>query len=147
MNNTNEMVVEFSSMAQNESFARMVIAAFITGTNPTLEEVSDVKTAVSEAVTNAIIHGYENQEGMVRMKACVTGREVYIEITDFGKGILDIKQAMAPMFTTKPGEERSGMGFSFMEAFMDRIEVQSTYGQGTVIKMWKEIGAERHPFE
>lgn len=147
MNNTNEMVVEFSSVAQNESFARMVIAAFITGTNPTLGEVSDIKTAVSEAVTNAIIHGYENQEGTVRMKAGVTGREVYIEITDFGKGILDVKQAMTPMFTTKPGEERSGMGFSFMEAFMDRIEVQSTYGEGTVIKMWKEIGAERHPFE
>lgn len=147
MNNTNEMVVEFSSTAQNESFARMVIAAFITGTNPTLEEVSDVKTAVSEAVTNAIIHGYENQDGMVRMKASVTDRAVYIEIADSGKGILDIKQAMEPMFTTKPGEERSGMGFSFMEAFMDRIEVQSTYGQGTIIKMWKEIGAERHPFE
>lgn len=147
MSNTNEMVVEFSSAAQNESFARMVIAAFITGTNPTLEEVSDVKTAVSEAVTNAIIHGYENRDGMVRMKASVTDRAVYIEIADSGKGILDIKQAMEPMFTTKPGEERSGMGFSFMEAFMDRIEVQSTYGQGTVIKMWKEIGAERHPFE
>lgn len=147
MNNTNEMVVEFSSVAQNESFARMVVAAFITGTNPTLEEVSDVKTAVSEAVTNSIIHGYENRDGKVRIRAKVTGREVYLEIIDYGQGILDVKKAMEPMFTTKPGEERSGMGFSFMEAFMDRIEVESTYGQGTVVKMWKEIGAGRHAFD
>lgn len=147
MSNTNEMVVEFSSVAQNESFARMVVAAFITGTNPTLEEVSDVKTAVSEAVTNSIIHGYENMDGMVRIKASVTDRKVYIEITDYGKGIEDVEKAMEPMYTTKPGEERSGMGFSFMEAFMDKLEVLSTYGEGTVVKMWKEIGARRHPFE
>lgn len=147
MHNTNEMIVEFSSVPQNESFARMVVAAFITGTNPTLEEVSDVKTAVSEAVTNSIIHGYENGDGMVRIKASVTGRSVYIEIIDHGKGIEDVKKAMEPMYTTKPGEERSGMGFSFMEAFMDRLEVESTYGQGTIVKMWKEIGAGRHPFE
>lgn len=147
MSNTNEMVVEFSSVAQNESFARMVIAAFITGTNPTLEEVSDVKTAVSEAVTNSIIHGYENMDGMVRIKASVTDRKIYIEITDYGKGIEDVEKAMEPMYTTKPGEERSGMGFSFMEAFMDRLEVCSVYGEGTVVKMWKEIGAGRHPFE
>ncbi len=147
MSNTNEMVVEFSSVAQNESFARMVVAAFITGTNPTLEEVSDVKTAVSEAVTNSIIHGYENMDGMVRIKASVTNRKVYIEITDYGKGIEDVEKAMEPMYTTKPGEERSGMGFSFMEAFMDKLEVLSTYGEGTVVKMWKEIGAGRHPFE
>lgn len=147
MSNTNEMVVEFSSVAQNESFARMVVAAFITGTNPTLEEVSDVKTAVSEAVTNSIIHGYENTDGTVRIKASVTDRKIYIEITDYGKGIEDVEKAMEPMYTTKPGEERSGMGFSFMEAFMDSLEVYSVYGEGTVVKMWKEIGAGRHPFE
>lgn len=147
MHNTNEMIVEFSSVAQNESFARMVVAAFIIGTNPTLEEVSDVKTAVSEAVTNSIIHGYENGDGMVRIKAQVTGRSVYIEIIDQGRGIEDVKKAMEPMYTTKPEEERSGMGFSFMEAFMDKLEVESTYGQGTIVKMWKEIGAGRHPFE
>ncbi len=147
MHNTNEMIVEFSSVAQNESFARMVVAAFIIGTNPTLEEVSDVKTAVSEAVTNSIIHGYENGDGMVRIKARVTGRSIYIEIIDQGKGIEDVKKAMEPMYTTKPEEERSGMGFSFMEAFMDNLEVESTYGQGTIVKMWKEIGAGRHPFE
>lgn len=147
MNNTNEMIVEFSSVAQNESFARMVVAAFITGTNPTLEEVSDVKTAVSEAVTNSIIHGYEQKDGMIRIKAKVNGRQIYLEIIDEGKGIEDVEKAMEPMYTTKPGEDRSGMGFSFMEAFMDKLEVQSTYGKGTVVKMWKEIGVARHQFE
>ncbi len=147
MNNTNEMTVEFSSKAQNESFARMVIAAFITGTNPTLEEVSDIKTAVSEAVTNSIIHGYENKEGKIYIKAKVDGRQIYIEVTDLGVGIENISKAMEPLFTTKPDEERSGMGFSFMEAFMDRIEVESECGKGTTVKMWKEIGAVRHPFE
>lgn len=147
MNNTNEMIVEFNSAAQNEGFARMVVAAFITETNPTLEEVSDVKTAVSEAVTNSIIHGYEDMDGRIRIKAQVTGRKVYLEITDQGKGISDVAKAMEPMFTTKPDEERSGMGFSFMEAFMDRVEVESEIGHGTVVKMWKEIGVVGHQFE
>lgn len=147
MNNTNEMLVEFNSVAQNESFARMVVAAFITSTNPTLEEVSDVKTAVSEAVTNSIIHGYEKKDGMIRIKAKVEGRHIYLEITDEGKGIEDVEKAMEPFYTSRPEEDRSGMGFSFMEAFMDRIEVESTYGKGTVVKMWKEIGVSRHQFE
>lgn len=147
MNNTNEMIVEFNSIAQNESFARMVVAAFITGTNPTLEEVSDVKTAVSEAVTNSIIHGYENEDGMIRIKTSVTGRNIYIEIEDKGKGIEDVSKAMEPMYTTKPDEDRSGMGFSFMEAFMDKLCVESTYGKGTIVKMWKEIGVARHQFD
>ncbi len=147
MNNTNEMIVEFNSAAQNESFARMVVAAFITSTNPTLEEVSDVKTAVSEAVTNSIIHGYEKKDGMIRIKAIVTGRNIYLEIIDRGQGIEDVKKAMEPLYTSKPKEDRSGMGFSFMEAFMDRLEVESTYGEGTVVKMWKEIGVARPEFE
>lgn len=147
MSNTNEMIVEFNSVAQNEGFARMVVAAFITSTNPTLEEVSDVKTAVSEAVTNSVIHGYEDMDGMIRIKAQVTGRNVYLEIVDRGKGIENVNKAMEPMYTTKPDEDRSGMGFSFMEAFMDRIEVESTYGKGTVVKMWKEIGVARHQFD
>ncbi|MBQ7707263.1 MAG: anti-sigma F factor [Lachnospiraceae bacterium] len=147
MNNTNEMSVSFSSNAQNESFARMVIAAFITGTNPTLEEVSDVKTAVSEAVTNSIIHGYRNNTGQVIVNAKVTGRKIYIEIIDYGDGITDVKKAMEPMYTTRPDEERSGMGFSFMEAFMDRIEVESEVGKGTTVKMWKEIGTAGRQFE
>lgn len=147
MNNTNEMIVEFNSVAQNECFARMVVTAFITGTNPTLEEVSDIKTAVSEAVTNSIIHGYENEDGMIRIKASVTGRSIYIEIEDRGKGIEDVNKAMEPMYTTKPDEDRSGMGFSFMEAFMDKLCVDSTYGKGTIVKMWKEIGVTGHQFD
>ncbi|MBQ9277387.1 MAG: anti-sigma F factor [Lachnospiraceae bacterium] len=147
MNNTNEMTVSFTSNAQNEGFARMVVAAFITGTNPTLEEVSDVKTAVSEAVTNSIIHGYGNDDGKVIINSSVTGRKIYIEVIDHGKGIEDIKKAMEPMFTTRPDEERSGMGFSFMEAFMDKIEVTSEPGAGTTVKMWKEIGTTGRQFE
>ncbi|MGN0435787.1 MAG: anti-sigma F factor [Wujia sp.] len=147
MSNTNEMLVEFNSTARNESFARMVIAAFITDTNPTLEELSDVKTAVSEAVTNSIIHGYGREDGIIRIKAKVTGRNIYLEISDMGVGIEDVSKAMEPMYTTRPDEDRSGMGFSFMEAFMDDLVVESTYGQGTVVKMWKEIGASKHQFE
>ncbi len=147
MNNTNEMIVEFKSIAQNEGFARMVVAAFIASTNPTLEEVSDVKTAVSEAVTNSIIHGYNNQDGKIKILARVKERHVYVEIIDEGIGIEDVNRAMEPLFTTRPEEERSGMGFSFMEAFMDKLVVESTYGQGTVVKMWKEIGVSRHQFE
>lgn len=147
MSSANEMKVEFDSVAKNESFARMIVAAFITPTNPTLEEVSDIKTAVSEAVTNAIIHGYENAPGKIEIHAIVKDRSVYIEISDRGVGILNVKQAMEPLFTTKPEEERSGMGFSFMEAFMDRLEVASKPGEGTVVKMWKEIGAVAPHYE
>lgn len=147
MNNTNEMLVEFKSVAMNESFARMVVAAFIASTNPTLEEVSDVKTAVSEAVTNSIIHGYDSQDGKITILSRVQGRHVYIEIRDEGCGIPDVKKAMEPMYTTRPKEDRSGMGFSFMEAFMDNLEVESTVGLGTVVKMWKEIGVVKHHFE
>ncbi|MBO5426447.1 MAG: anti-sigma F factor [Lachnospiraceae bacterium] len=147
MNNTNEMLVEFKSAALNESFARMVVAAFITSTNPTLEEVSDVKTAVSEAVTNSIIHGYESKDGVIKIKAKIEGRSIYIEIIDEGKGIENVEKAMEPLFTSKPEEERSGMGFSFMEAFMDKLVVESTYGKGTIVKMWKEIGVLNHHYE
>ena len=147
MNNTNEMTVSFSSNAQNEGFARMVVASFIAGTNPTLEEVSDVKTAVSEAVTNSIIHGYREKKGQVRINASVTGRKIYIEVIDEGEGIADVKKAMEPMYTSRPEEERSGMGFSFMEAFMDKIKVESGLGSGTTVKMWKERGTVGRQFE
>ena len=147
MSSAHEMNVEFDSIAKNESFARVIVASFITSTNPTLEEVSDIKTAVSEAVTNAIIHGYENKPGKIRIRTVVEDRSVYIEVIDQGVGIRDIKQAMEPLFTTKPEEERSGMGFSFMEAFMDRLEVESEMGKGTVVKMWKEIGAPAPHYE
>lgn len=147
MNNTNEMTVEFKSIAQNEGFARMVIAAFMTSTNPTLEEVSDVKTAVSEAVTNSIIHGYEGGEGMIKINAKIENRTLYIEVVDRGCGIENVSRAMEPLFTTKPDEDRSGMGFSFMEAFMKEIQVESEPGKGTTVKMWKEIGVNKHQFE
>ncbi len=144
MSNTNEMILQFNSIAKNESFARVVVASFISRTNPTLEEVSDVKTAVSEAVTNAIIHGYDNGDGKITVKTVVEDRQVYIEITDEGKGIPDVERAMEPLFTTRPDMDRSGMGFSFMEAFMDELEVLSEVGKGTTVKMRKEIGAGHH---
>lgn len=140
MNSTNEMKVEFDSLSQNESFARVVVAAFMARTNPTIEEVADVKTAVSEAVTNSIIHGYDNKPGKIIIRVTVSGRSVRIEVEDFGKGIEDIDRAMEPLFTTRPDMDRSGMGFSFMEAFMNELKVESVVGKGTKIIMRKEIG-------
>ena len=145
MSNTNEMTVEFNAIGENEGFARIVIAAFIAQLNPTLEEMGDVKVAVSEAVTNAIIHGYEKTEGMVQIRASIKDRQIRIQIQDWGKGIRNIEQAMEPLFTTKPEEERSGMGFSFMEAFMDNLEVESQEGVGTTITMVKMMGEEHGP--
>ena len=140
---TNEMSVEFAAVSDNESFARMAAAAFIMPLNPTLEELSDVKTAVSEAVTNAIIHGYENRndkKDKVRMN-CVLRRDVLeIEITDRGVGIEDVNKAMEPLYTSKPELDRSGMGFAFMEAFMDNLEVYSGMNCGTSVRMHKKIG-------
>ena len=145
MSNTNEMTVEFNAIGENEGFARIVIAAFIAQLNPTLEEMGDVKVAVSEAVTNAIIHGYEKTEGMVQIRASIKDRQIRIQIQDWGKGIRNIEQAMEPLFTTKREEERSGMGFSFMEAFMDNLEVESQEGVGTTITMVKMMGEEHGP--
>ncbi|MCI6061326.1 MAG: anti-sigma F factor [Dorea sp.] len=143
MENTNEMQLIFDSRSSNESFARVAVAAFMTALNPTVEEVSDVKTAVSEAVTNAVIHGYENAVKSIYIRCRTEGKTLYLEIEDKGKGIEDVKQAMEPLFTTKPELDRSGMGFSFMEAFMDRLEVTSVPGQGTVVRMQKTIGEGR----
>ena len=143
MENTNEMQLIFDSRSSNESFARVAVAAFMTALNPTVEEVSDVKTAVSEAVTNAVIHGYENEVKSIYIRCRTEGKTLYLEIEDQGKGIEDVKQAMEPLFTTKPELDRFGMGFSFMEAFMDRLEVTSVPGQGTVVKMQKTIGEGR----
>lgn len=139
----NEIHLEFAAVSDNESFARLAVSAFITPLNPTIEEVSDVKTAVSEAVTNAIIHGYENR-GDVRDRIymnCELKKDVLeVEIIDKGVGIEDINRAMEPLFTTRPDLERSGMGFAFMEAFMDDLEVNSGQGEGTVVRMSKKIG-------
>lgn len=139
MENTNEMILEFDSKSENEGFARIVAAAFAAKLDPTIEELADIKTAVSEAVTNCIIHGYENKEGRIKMKCRIEGNTFSIEITDTGKGIDDIKKAMEPLYTSKPELERSGMGFAFMEAFMDELEVISEYGKGTTVKMEKVI--------
>lgn len=138
---TNSMSLEFDSLSSNEGFARVTVAAFLTQLNPTLEEVADVKTAVSEAVTNAIIHGYESQVEKVYINCMICNNEFYIEIRDNGKGIKDISKAMEPLYTTKPDEERSGMGFSFMEAFMDELEVISELDKGTIVKMKKIINS------
>ena len=143
MENTNEMQLIFDSRSSNESFDRVTVAAFMTSLNPTVEEVSDVKTAVSEAVTNAIIHGYESEVHNIYIRCRTEGKTLYLEIEDEGKGIEDVKQAMEPLFTTKPELERSGMGFSFMEAFMDKLEVESVPGKGTTVKMEKTIGKGR----
>ncbi len=143
MENTNEMELIFDSRSSNESFARVAVAAFMTSLNPTVEEVSDVKTSVSEAVTNAVIHGYEGEVHNIHIRCKTEDRTLYIEIEDKGKGIEDVQAAMEPLFTTKPDMDRSGMGFSFMEAFMDELEVVSCPGEGTIVKMKKIIGKGR----
>lgn len=140
MEQTNEMAIEFDSRSCNESFARVAVAAFMTQLNPTLEEVADVKTALSEAVTNAIVHGYENEVRKVFLRCRIRGRELTVTVADEGCGIADIQKAMEPLFTTKPDSERSGMGFAFMEAFMDEVKVESAVGKGTTVTMVKRIG-------
>lgn len=136
---TNKMELKFLSKSQNESFARTVIAAFAAQLDPTIEEIADIKTAVSEAVTNCIIHGYENKIEDIILRAYINGHKLTIEVIDEGKGIDDIEKAMQPLFTTKPDEERAGMGFTVMQTFMDELEVNSTPGKGTVVKMVKYI--------
>lgn len=139
MSTYNEMKLEFTSNSQNESFARTVVSAFITRLDPTLEELADIKTAVSEAVTNAIIHGYEKKEGMVKIYGRIEDNTIYLEISDEGGGIENIEKAMEPLYTSKPELDRSGMGFAFMEAFMDELKVESEVDRGTTIKMKKTI--------
>lgn len=134
------MKVIFESCSENEAFARTVVAAYITRLNPTLEELSDVKTAVSEAVTNSIIHGYENGNGDIVMECLIHNCDIGITIEDFGVGISDIEKAMEPLYTTRPEWERSGMGFAFMEAFMDELKVESVPGKGTKVYLKKTIG-------
>lgn len=135
----NHMQVIFDAKSVNESLARMVVTAFMTDMNPTLEQVSDVKTAMSEAVTNAIIHGYENKEDSVELCCDRDGQQLIVTVEDHGVGIADVERARNPFYTTKPELERSGMGFTFMEAFMDKVEVCSQLGVGTKVVMWKYI--------
>ena len=141
MHPINEFKLEFVSKSNNESFARVVAAAFISQLDPTLEEMADVKTAVSEAVTNAIIHGYEKEQGSVIMKCRLYPDSVEIQITDQGVGIDDVDLARQPLYTSKPEMERSGMGFTVMESFMDRVEVASEPGKGTVVIMYKTFNS------
>lgn len=139
----NKISIEFLSKSQNEAFARVAIAAFVSQLDPTIEEITDVKTAVSEGVTNSIIHGYENSEdGIVKIDAKIKGKEVEIVISDFGKGIKDIEQAKEPLYTSRPDLERSGMGFTVMESFMDSLEVYSEEGKGTRVVIKKNFSAE-----
>ncbi len=154
----NETEIIFDAISRNESFARMTVTAFVSHLNLTVDEVADIKTAVSEAVTNAIIHGYENFEGYgrhgdrtcmecvrhpgkVRVHCMQEDDLLHIEVSDTGKGIENIEKAMEPLYTTRPELERSGMGFSFMEAFMDELEVESEPGMGTTVRMTKKINA------
>ena len=142
----NEMKLEFDAISENEAFARVAVAAFITPLNPTMEEISDIKTAISEAVTNAIIHGYDADSGYVAeekkvyINCLILNDVLHVEIMDEGKGIENVEQAMEPLFTTKPEMDRSGMGFAFMEAFMDDLEVISEPGIGTTVLMKKKLG-------
>ena len=132
--------MEILSKPQNEGFARAAVAAFVARLNPTLEEINDIKTAVSEAVTNSVVHAYDNEEGIIHINIEIEDEEVGITITDDGEGIADVDKAREPLFTTKPDEERSGMGFTFMEIFMDGLEVESSKGKGTRVHMVKKIG-------
>lgn len=143
MNRHNEMETRFLSLPENESFARLVTSAFAMQLSPTMSEIADIKTAVSEAVTNAIVHGYEGTRGMVTLRCTLEDHSLTIEVQDEGKGIRNVEEAMEPFFTTRPEQERSGMGFAVMQTFMDDLRVDSTPGRGTLIRMRKHIGAAR----
>lgn len=136
----NRMKLEFDSRSANEGFARVAVAAFLSQMNPTLEEVADVKTALSEAVTNSIVHGYEGKVEPILVECRICGQELSVIVEDHGCGIENVEKAMEPLFTTKPDSERCGMGFAFMEAFMDEVRVESVLGQGTKVYLKKKIG-------
>ncbi len=135
----NEMKLEFISKSSNEAFARISVAAFASQLDPTIEELADIKTAVSEAVTNSIIHGYDKKQGIVKISSWLKDNEIIIEVSDKGKGIENVEMAKEPLYTTKPNLERSGMGFTIMESFMDKMEVESVIGLGTKVTMTKII--------
>lgn len=135
----NEMKLEFLSKSSNEAFARIAVAAFASQLDPTIEEIADIKTAVSEAVTNSIIHGYENKEGIVKLHCMIKANSIIIEVSDAGAGIEDINIAKEPLYTSKPNLERSGMGFTIMQSFMDELNIESVLNLGTKITMVKTI--------
>ena len=135
----NEMNLEFISKSNNEAFARITVAAFASSLDPTIEEISDIKTAVSEAVTNSIIHGYEDTAGIIKIHSVIQENSITIEISDKGKGIEDVEIAKEPLYTSKPNLERSGMGFTIMQSFMDEVDVESVLNLGTKVTMKKII--------
>lgn len=142
MNSNNKITLKFLSLSQNEAFARNVAACFALQLNPSLAQISDIKTAVSEAVTNAIVHGYPEKSGEVIMECEIIDDLLHINIIDHGVGIMNVEQAIEPFYTTKESEERSGMGFTIMKSFMDDVKVVSKVGEGTKIYMTKKINAE-----
>lgn len=136
----NELKVAFPSLSENESLARLIVSGFVSGLNPMIDELSDVKTAVSEAVTNCIVHGYRNTVGTIKMHLRILeGNELYIRISDKGCGIENIERAMEPLFTSAPDEDRAGLGFTVMESFMDKLSVRSKNGNGTTVTMRKKL--------
>jgi stage II sporulation protein AB (anti-sigma F factor) len=138
--NRNHMSLSFASKSENESFARVAVASFVSQLDPTIEELTDIKTVVSEAVTNAIIHGYDNQDtGIVHIEVTIEDDTVWLTVRDEGKGIEDVELARQPLYTSKPELERSGMGFTIMENFMDEVEIESQAGKGTIVRMKKRI--------
>jgi stage II sporulation protein AB (anti-sigma F factor) len=144
MSETNFMTLKFASKSENESFARSTVAAFITQLDPTMDELTDIKTVISEAVTNAIIHGYDNKtDGVIEIAAKIEMDTVYITVEDQGNGIADLDLARQPLYTSKPELERSGMGFTIIENFMDEVEVSSSIGSGTKVKMIKRIESKK----
>jgi len=143
MEYNNETTLEFKSLSENESLARACVASFCAILNPTIEQLADIKTAVSEAVTNCVVHAYPNNVGNVLINVKIVDREIFITITDFGIGISDIDKAREPFFTSKPSIERSGMGFTVMESFMDGVVVHSKPNFGTEVKLIKKLEAIR----
>lgn len=140
----NEMKIEFLSKSNNEAFARITVAAFASQLDPTIEELADIKTCVSEAVTNSIIHGYQNTEGIIKIKCKLYSDQIEIEISDTGSGIENVEEAKMPLYTSKANMERSGMGFSIMDSFMDELKVESIVGLGTKITMIKNFKKEEN---
>lgn len=144
MSYSNTMMLQFASRSENESFARITVAAFVSQLDPTLDELTDLKTVVSEAVTNAIIHGYDNRpDGVITIMAEIENDMIRITVKDDGQGIEDVEQARQPLYTSKPELERSGMGFTIMENFMDEIEIVSKPGHGTTVRMAKRIESKK----
>lgn len=138
----NEMKIEFMSKSTNEAFARIAVAAFVAQLDPTIEEISDIKTSVSEAVTNAIVHAYQNKDGIVKIKCLIEEENIEIEVSDTGEGIENVEEARKPLYTTRSNLERAGMGFTIMENFMDTLKIESIVGLGTKVTMTKKLRKE-----